>query len=74
MGFVKEIAAILPDLIKNDHLCGLVSAISGCRLRFSSRVQVRPSSGWDIDQAKIDQINAGRSYIKHIAAGRIGKA
>ena len=30
--------------------------------------------GLDIDQAKVDQINAGRSYIKHIAAGTIGEA
>jgi UDP-N-acetyl-D-glucosamine dehydrogenase len=30
--------------------------------------------GLDIDQAKVDQINAGRSYIKHIAAGTINEA
>src|SRR5438876_2122213 len=30
--------------------------------------------GLDIDQAKVDQINAGRSYIKHISGGTIGEA
>jgi UDP-N-acetyl-D-glucosamine dehydrogenase len=30
--------------------------------------------GLDIDQAKVDQINAGRSYIKHITAGTINEA
>jgi UDP-N-acetyl-D-glucosamine dehydrogenase len=30
--------------------------------------------GLDVDQAKVDQINAGRSYIKHISAGTIGEA
>src|SRR5438876_3603310 len=30
--------------------------------------------GLDIDQAKVDQINAGRSYIKHIPAGSVEKA
>jgi UDP-N-acetyl-D-glucosamine dehydrogenase len=30
--------------------------------------------GLDIDRAKVDQINAGRSYIKHIAAGTIADA
>jgi UDP-N-acetyl-D-glucosamine dehydrogenase len=30
--------------------------------------------GLDIDQVKIDQINAGRSYIKHIAADTIREA
>src|SRR5438552_4780845 len=30
--------------------------------------------GLDIDQAKVDEINAGRSYIKHIAPGTINEA
>src|SRR5438552_2571749 len=30
--------------------------------------------GLDIDQAKVDQINSGHSYIKHISATTIGEA
>ena len=29
--------------------------------------------GLDVDQTKVDQVNRGRSYIKHIAAKTIGE-
>ena len=29
-----------------------------------------PCLGFDIDQRKVDQLNAGRSYIKHVASAR----
>src|SRR5205823_5783968 len=30
-------------------------------------------TGLDVDRAKVDQVNRGRSYIKHIAAKTIGE-
>lgn len=28
--------------------------------------------GFDVDQRKVDALNAGTSYIQHIGAGRVG--
>src|SRR5437764_7791054 len=53
-------------------ICGL--GYVGLPLALTFGEKGFPVIGFDIDKRKIDAIAAGQSYIKHIAAERIGKA
>src|SRR2546428_6332165 len=53
-------------------ICGL--GYVGLPLALTFGEKGFPVIGFDIDQRKIDAIEKGQSYIKHIAAERIAKA
>ena len=55
------------DMQDRNHrmrLCGLAAGAAVCRR--GQRV-----TGFDLDQSKIDKLNAGQSYIQHIPADKI---
>src|SRR5438876_10177327 len=53
-------------------ICGL--GYVGLPLALTFGEKGFPVIGFDIDRRKVDAISKGESYIKHIAAERIGKA
>jgi len=69
----QELQNLEKKIAEGKYLLGIIGlGYVGLPLSLTFLSRDIPVLGFDIDPAKVDKLNAGRSYIKHIPADKLG--